>query len=122
MPRASSASHSHSRPITPRTSIFTRSSTPTKTQHSVPVTPAAPIAVPTPQTIRVEQPGFFSNIMQGFGLGTGQAVAHNLFRSNPVVNHTHETPAAYTQCMKERNDFESCKEFLNQSSTSNASK
>lgn len=72
---------------------------------------------------QIQQPGFFSNILQGFGLGTGQAIAHNIFRSDPVVKHVNvpntttnyikSDPPAYVQCMKEYNDNkELCQQYL----------
>jgi hypothetical protein len=69
------------------------------------------------QTIKLEQPGFFSNMWQGFGLGTGQAIAHNIFRSNPTgtcinTNNTNNKLNNYDKCMKETNDNEVCKKFL----------
>jgi hypothetical protein len=71
-----------------------------------------------PQTVHhtVQQPGLLSNIWQGFGLGAGQAIAHNIFRSDPppvkVVTET-EMPTAFVQCMKEsKNDVEVCKHLL----------
>jgi hypothetical protein len=51
-----------------------------------------PVALTNTQTVHhqynveVERPGFFSNMWQGFGLGAGQAIAHNVFRSDPEVN------------------------------------
>jgi hypothetical protein len=76
--------------------------------------------------VNVERPGFFSNMWQGFGLGAGQAIAHNWFRSDPVVKHVHENtpspsskeimmPKEYTQCMKDNNnDKDLCKQFLDE--------
>ncbi len=52
-----------------------------------------------------EKPGFLANVWSGFGLGTGQAIAHNLFRSEP------EKPTAYEQCVKEKYDEETCRAF-----------
>ena len=89
----------------------------------------APIPAPTPavtynhHTVEVERPGFFSNMWQGFGLGTGQILARNVFGSDPVVKHVHEpAPAAaqevklpkeFVQCMKDNNnDKDLCKQFL----------
>jgi hypothetical protein len=53
----------------------------------------------------------------GFGLGAGQAIAHNIFRSAPPVQTV--VPAAvsdhkeFEQCMKDsENDMEACKKFL----------
>lgn len=80
-------------------------------------TPKSP-SVQQPQYVHhtVQQPGLLSNIWQGFGLGAGQAIAHNIFRSDPppvkVVTET-EMPTAFVQCMKEtKNDVEACKQFL----------
>ena len=71
---------------------------------------------------KVERPGFFSNMWQGFGLGAGQAIAHNMFRSDPVVKHVSvpnqtniesSLPKEYVQCMKEYdNNKDICKEYL----------
>jgi hypothetical protein len=67
---------------------------------------------------------------QGFGLGAGQSIAMNIFRSDPKVTHVHENAAAptvtantsslekslpkeFVQCMKENNnDKDLCKQFL----------
>jgi hypothetical protein len=56
---------------------------------------------------------------QGFGLGTGQAIAHNIFRSDPKVHHVYEAqPKEYVECMKRHNDDkDACKEFLKESQT-----
>lgn len=91
----------------------------------------APISTPAPRvnynyhTVEVERPGFFSNMWQGFGLGTGQILARNVFGSDPVVKHVHETtptsaptqdiklPKEFVQCMKDNNnDKDLCKQFL----------
>jgi len=78
------------------------------------------------QQIQISQqsPGFISNVIQGFGLGAGQAIAHNIFRSDLVVTHTYnnipkqqetnsELPKEFVQCMKDNNnDKELCKQFL----------
>jgi hypothetical protein len=100
-----------------RKSIFLRSSTsnvPVKTQQSPSI---------VQHNHQIQQPGFFSNILQGFGLGTGQAIAHNIFRSDPVVKHVNvpntntsdikSEPPAYVQCMKEYNDNKDlCQQYL----------
>ncbi len=74
-----------------------------------------------------QQPGFFSNMLQGFGLGAGQSIAMNIFRSDPKVTHIHENantsnnvsslemnlPKEFVQCMKENNNKKDlCKEYL----------
>ncbi len=73
----------------------------------------------SPQIIQIQQKqGFFSDLLQGFGLGAGQAIAHNIFRSDSTINHVHTSSQIhiskeYEQCMKETyNDEESCKQFL----------
>jgi hypothetical protein len=106
-------------------SSFSRSSSKSKSLSSS--KSSIPVSSPTPSPIvhnhQVQQPGFFSNMWQGFGLGAGQSIAHNIFRSDPVVKHIHETPPntnnlsnnskEYIQCMKEsNNDKEACKEYL----------
>jgi hypothetical protein len=76
----------------------------------------APAARAAPAVLHVqEKQGFFSNVLQGFGLGAGQAIAHNIFRSDPVVTHKQETTPKereYMQCMKEYQDAETCKKYL----------
>ncbi len=86
----------------------------------------APVTKPTvtPPVVQhnhqIQQPGFFSNILQGFGLGTGQAIAHNIFRSDPVVKHVTvptntseiQQPKAYIQCMKEYDNKDLCEQYL----------
>jgi hypothetical protein len=98
--------------------------------------PKSPISTSVPHTTpsivhhnhQVQQPGFFSNMWQGFGLGAGQSIAFNMFRSDPVVKHVHEGPTGtipskintrlsneYVQCMKEsQNNEEACKQYLEQ--------
>jgi hypothetical protein len=80
----------------------------------------------TPQTTithNIERPGFFSNMWSGFGLGAGQSIAMNIFRSDPKVtqiNHAVQTssleanlPKEFIQCMKDNNnDKDLCKQFL----------
>jgi hypothetical protein len=86
--------------------------------------PKSPISSPVSSSIvhhnhQIERPGFFSNMWQGFGLGAGQSIAMNMFRSDPKVTHIHENapvsnlPKEYIQCMKESdNDKEACKQYL----------
>jgi hypothetical protein len=93
--------------------------------------PKSPIIAPTPTPIvqhnhQLQQPGFFSNVFQGFGLGAGQSIAMNIFRSDPKVTHVHENapssstpslekslPKEFVQCMKENNnDKDLCKQYL----------
>jgi hypothetical protein len=74
---------------------------------------------------QLEHPGFFSNMWQGFGLGAGQAIAHNIFRSDPVVKventstyavqstQSTEIVKEYEKCLKDTyNDKEACKRIL----------
>ena len=124
MPRSSWSSRSRSS-TPPKPAVSRAASAPvTKPAASQPATVAsAPTPVPTVHNVKVEQPGFFSNMWQGFGLGAGQAIAHNIFRSDPVVKHVHESPVAgpaptelpkeFVQCMKDNhNDTDLCKQFL----------
>jgi hypothetical protein len=105
-----------------------------------PKSPISPLPKTTPppsqslpiqhHSLQVQQPGFFSNMWQGFGLGAGQSIAFNMFRSDPVVKHVHEStalqlpvatdtlPKEYVQCMKEsQNNAEACKQYLEQVET-----
>jgi hypothetical protein len=78
--------------------------------------PSSKPVTPVVHTHKVEQPGFFSNVFQGFGLGAGQSIAFNMFRSPTEVKYTYESSSSskeYTQCMKEsQNDVEACKQYL----------
>ncbi len=138
--RSSSYSRSSS---SGRSSSFSRSSSRNSTRPSYsysspksPVTmPTAPTPAPyvaTPSPVvqhnhQVERPGFFSNMWTGFGLGAGQSIAMNMFRSDPKVTHVHEnvsstthTPESetfyskeYTQCLKDKwDDKETCKQYI----------
>lgn len=89
---------------------------PSKTAAPTPA-PVAPTSISHYQ--EKERPGFFSNMWQGFGLGAGQAIAHNIFRSNPVVTHTYEPtptetkPKEYEKCLQEHKyDKHICEEAL----------
>lgn len=134
MPRSSSSSRSSSSFSSSHSSSYF-SSKPLKLSYSY-SSPKAPVSVPTSSTtntlpvqhhkVEVEKPGFFSNMWQGFGLGAGQSIAMNIFRSDPVVKHFHETPTVkatselesnlpkeFVQCMKDNNnDKDLCKQFL----------
>jgi hypothetical protein len=102
-----------------RSSFMSRSSS----KPSAPVSTQSHNAPAVQHNVKVEQPGFFSNILQGFGLGTGQAIAHNIFRSDPIVKHVNVPntttndikldPPAYVQCMKEyNNNKDLCQQYL----------
>ena len=119
-------------------SSFSRSSsksTPSVTSRSAASnTPSYSSSASVQHNVKVEQPGFFSNMMQGFALGTGQSFAFNLFRSNPTpapsaapapVSHASSAtatanssiesslPKEFVQCMKEtNNDKDACKHYL----------
>ena len=99
MPRTSSSS---SRPISPSRP---RSLYPTSSRS------VAKVSTGTPAPI--QQPGFFSNVMQGFGLGAGQAIAHNIFRRDPApLQISSKGSKEFEQCMKDNNnDTELCKQF-----------
>ena len=116
-------------------SSSSRNSTRPSYSYSSPKSPvSAPSSVAAPQSSvvnhnhQVQQPGFFSNMWQGFGLGAGQSIAMNIFRSDPKVTHVHEnapTSSAstsvsdsfyskeYTQCLKDKyDDKETCKQYV----------
>ncbi len=118
-------SSSHS---SPRSSSL--SSAPPSFSYSSPKSPI-PTSLYMPSHIHhnvsVQKPGFFSNMWQGFGLGAGQSIAMNIFRSDPTVTHVHENtisttkqsklesslPKEFVQCMKDNNnDKDLCKQFL----------
>lgn len=107
--KISKSSYSYKSPKSPILPSVNSVNTPSTMQHNV----------------NVQQPGFFSNMWQGFGFGTGQTFAHNLFRSDPTVTHIHTNakqtistlesnlPKEFVQCMKDNNnDKELCKQFL----------
>lgn len=115
-------------------SSFSRSSKPSYSYSSPksPVTVAPSTPSPTVQhNHQVQQPGFFSNMWQGFGLGAGQSIAMNIFRSDPKVTHVHENAPSqpvststssvsdsfyskeFTQCLKDKyDDKEACKQYV----------
>lgn len=131
--RSSSSGRSYS---SSRSSFSSRSplkpSHPDSTSKSPNPAPT-PTASPSPvvhHNHQVQQPGFFSNMWQGFGLGAGQSIAMNIFRSDPKVTHVHENAPArstssvttdsesfysteFTQCMKTKwDDKETCKQYI----------
>jgi hypothetical protein len=77
----SSTSRPNHSTVTSRSSY----SSPSKPVTSTPS--VAPISQTQPSTVhhKVEQPGFFSNVMQGFAWGTGTSIARNIFESKPTV-------------------------------------
>ena len=95
-----------------------------------PISKPAIIPTPVQTSVQVQQPGFFSNVWQGFGLGAGQSIAMNIFRSDPKVTHVHENAPAtssistvstsellyskeYIQCIKDKyDDKEVCKQYI----------
>jgi hypothetical protein len=79
-------------------------------------------SVPAPPSHNPERPGFMSNVWQGFGLGAGQAIAHNIFRSNPVPEYDeckkhegkqYEECLKYRECMKQTNNDKAVCDNLN---------
>jgi hypothetical protein len=136
MPRSSSSLRSRTNSHL-KTSVFSSKQASHISSPSIPSTPSSTPSLtpsfPVQHNVKVEQPGFFSNMWQGFGLGAGQAIAHNIFRSDPVVQHVHtpqpqsqshpvqekskleeNLPKEFVQCMKEYdNNKELCKQYLN---------
>lgn len=132
MPRSSSTSRTISNSRT-KTHSFSSKQVPRPSTSSIPSTSSLTPSLPVQHNVKVEQPGFFSNMWQGFGLGAGQAIAHNIFRSDPIVHHVHtppqppsqpiqekskleeSLPKEFVQCMKEYdNNKELCKQYLNE--------
>ena len=80
-----------------------------------------------------DKPSVGSTILQGFALGTGQSLAFNIFRSEPIKEEKQErnpndfieciqdkncnkllesfTNKEFVQCMKD-NTYENCKQYL----------
>ncbi len=105
MPTSNSRTSSSGR----TTSYFSSKSSP---RPQSPLAPPVPPAshVPT-QTIQVQPPGFFSSMWQGFGLGAGSSIAHNMFDSPKTVIHKGESePKAKYEgpCAKEKEVFDKC--------------
>ena len=89
-------------------------------RYSSPRSPT-PIAVSRLAVQPQQRPGFFSNMWQGFGLGTGMNIANSLFGQTTktvVMAPAAEPllppkPKEYVQCMKDNdNDKELCEQFL----------
>ena len=70
----------------------------------------------TPQTTqqnqvvehKVQAPGFFSTIVQGFALGTGSSIARNIFENKIVHNNVESTPV---QKVETCNQYNLCKKM-----------
>jgi len=54
---------------------------------------------------KVQAPGFFSTIVQGFALGTGSSIARNIFENKIVHNNVESTPV---QNIKTCNQYNLC--------------
>lgn len=112
----------------PRSSWSSRSTSAKPVAHRPPTPPTSGAQAPHTVThnVNIERPGFFANVWQGFGLGAGQAIAHNIFRSSapastptglPVAaaaaSASSDLPKEFVQCMKDNhNDIELCKQFV----------
>jgi len=72
---------------------------------------------PVPIQIQSQQPGFLSNVAQGFAWGTGTTIARNIFESKenitPSINkNTENNCFEYKLCQK-LNDPEECFSKMN---------
>lgn len=137
MPGRASSSSGRSSSFSRSSSYSSRSSSRPSYSYTSPKSPVAPPPVSTPapsssvvnHNHQVQQPGFFSNMWTGFGLGAGQSIAMNIFRSDPKVTHVHENAPSssissaasletfyskeFTQCMKDKwDDKETCKQYI----------
>lgn len=110
-----------------RSSFSSRSKSFSSTKPSAPVPTPITSAPIVHHNHQIQQPGFFSNMWQGFGLGAGQSIAMNIFRSDPKVTHVHENAPTstvststeslyskeFTQCLKDKwDDKETCKQYI----------
>lgn len=85
-----------------------------KSPVSIPVTTSSSV---NNHNHQVQQPGFFSNMIQGFGLGAGHSIAMNIFRSKPNdtndTNNNENISKEFVQCMKENNnDKDLCNQII----------
>ena len=88
---------------------------PRKTNSNKFAPTVAPTVAPTASTT-YEKPSFGSTILQGFALGTGQSLAFNMFRSEPVkeVKEVKETnPKNFVQCIQDTECNKLLESFLN---------
>lgn len=94
-----------------------RSNSPVIKKNNIVPKPVTLPSVQHKQTMELERPGFLSTVWRGFGLGAGQSIAHNIFRSEPQIKVVQEQPILskdYTQCLKDNNnDKDLCKQFIN---------
>jgi hypothetical protein len=90
MPRSSSSSGRGSSRSSFSNSSFKNSTVkPTTPREYTPSYQSSPINTnQTPVIHKIEQPGFLSNVMQGFAWGTGTSIARNMFESKPLQNTT----------------------------------
>ena len=92
----------------PRTHVNQKTSTSFPYQRQSPLAPPIPHTPnPPPQTVQIQPPGFLSSVLQGFGLGTGSAIAHNMFDNTKTVIHKEE-PKYSGPCAKEKEVFDKC--------------
>jgi hypothetical protein len=69
-----------------------------------------PTYTPQNQVIehKVQTPGFFSTIVQGFALGTGSSIARNIFENKIVHNNVESAPV---QKIETCNQYNLCKKM-----------
>ena len=103
----SSTSRPHHSTATSRSSY----SSPSKPVTSTPS--VAPISQTQPSTVhhKVEQPGFFSNVMQGFAWGTGTSIARNIFESKPTVAPPIAAPSVTPITTSTSTPINDCREY-----------
>lgn len=105
MPRSSSRSSRSSRQ---HYSYSNSSYTKSRMHKQSSITPSQSTNPIQHNSVTAERPGFFSNVWQGFGFGTGSAIANNMFRNNPIVEHKYNNtppPVSVDPCNKLKDEL-----------------
>ena len=75
------------------------------------VTQPSPPSYPSyPSSPTINQPGFFSNVMQGFAWGTGTTIARNIFDSHPTMPSPTIAESAPSKVELSCNSYNLCKQ------------
>ena len=72
-----------------------------------------------PVQVQLKQPGFFSNVFQGFAWSTGSTIARNIFESKShITPNSYSTPSSSNDCLEYKlcqklNDPQECFNKMN---------